>query len=292
LNTRSSPDRTAITIFFLTALLGGGNSAAIRFSNAELAPYWGAGIRFAGSSLLFWLILCLLRIELPDPRASIVLLFTGFFAVGISFALLYYGLVELHASLGAVIISLGPLMTFFLAIAHRMEKFRWLSLLGGVIALVGIAIAVRAQVRGDVPIWSVMALVTGAAIAAEGNIVMKIYSPKSDPLATNALTMSAGMVFLLVLSFVAGERHAVPALPATWIAIVYAVIPGSVITFYMFIWLLGRWSASATHYVVMLFPIVATIAGSLLAGEKITFTFVIGGALVLFGVWTGALMKA
>jgi len=291
LNKSLTPDRTTITIFFLTALLGGGNSVAIRFSNAELAPYWGASIRFAASSLLFWLILSLLRIPLPALRDSIVLLLTGFFAVGISFALLYYGLVKLQASLGAVIISLGPLMTFFLAIAHGLERFRWRSLLGGLSALAGIAVAVQAQAGGNVPVLSVVALVAGSAIAAEGNIIMKIYSPKSDPLATNALTMSAGMVLLLFLSFVFGERHNLPALPATWIAIAYAVIPGSVITFYMFIWLLGRWSASATHYVVMLFPIVATTAGALLAGEMVTMTFVLGGALVLVGVWIGALKR-
>jgi drug/metabolite transporter (DMT)-like permease len=41
----------------------------------------------------------------------------------------------------------------------------------------------------------------------------------------------------------------------------------------------------------MLFPIVATIAGSLLAKEKITIPFILGGMLVLLGVWIGALMK-
>jgi drug/metabolite transporter (DMT)-like permease len=96
LTTTTSPDRTTIAVFILTALLGGGNSVAVRFSNAELAPYWGAAIRFAASGLLFWLILFLLRIQLPDRRASFMLLLTGFFAVGISFALLYYGLVKLQ----------------------------------------------------------------------------------------------------------------------------------------------------------------------------------------------------
>jgi len=41
----------------------------------------------------------------------------------------------------------------------------------------------------------------------------------------------------------------------------------------------------------MLFPIVATTAGALLAGEMVTMTFVLGGALVLVGVWIGALKR-
>ena len=110
-------------------------------------------------------------------------------------------------------------------------------------------------------------------------------------MATNALTLSSGVILLALASFVIGETHNIPALPATWIAITYTIFPGSVVMFYLFIWILGRWSASATSYVIMLFPIVATIAGSLLRDEKITLTFILGGALVLIGVWIGALMR-
>ncbi len=286
-----SSERLTLFAFFLTALLGGGNSVAVRFSNVELAPYWGATIRLGASAILFWLIVFLWRIPVPQKRDAIVLLLTGFFGVGVSFGLLYFGLVRLQASLGSVIIAMGPLMTFFLAIVHGLEKFRWQSLFGGVIALVGIAIAARAQLGTEIPILSVLALIAGSAISAEGNVILKIFSPKSDPMATNALTLSSGLVLLSLVSFLMGEKHNAPTLPATWIAITYTVIPGSVVMFYLFIWILGRWSASATSYVIMLFPIVATIAGSLLAGETITLTFILGGALVLVGVWIGALMK-
>ena len=277
--------------FFLTALLGGGNSVAVRFSNVELAPYWGATIRLGASAILFWLIVYLWRIPIPQRRDALVLLLTGFFAVGISFGLLYFGFVKLQASLGSVIIALGPLMTFFLAILHGLEKFRWQSLLGGVIALTGISIAVRAQLGAEIPILSVLALIAGSAISAEGNVILKIFSPKSHPMVTNALTLSSGLLFLLFTTFLMGETHNVPVLPSTWMAIAYTVIPGSVVMFYLFIWILSRWSASATSYVIMLFPIVATTAGSLLGGEKITLTFILGGALVLVGVWIGALMR-
>ena len=291
MNNATPPERLAITVFFLTALLGGGTSVAVRFSNAELAPFWGATIRFAAAGLIFWLILFLRQIPIPKRRDSIVLLLTGFFAVGVSFALLYFAFVELSASLGSVIIAIGPLLTFFFAILHGLEKFRWQSLLGGIIAVTGIAIAVRAQVGADVPALSVLALIAGSAIASEGNIIMKMSSPKSDPIATNALTMTSGLMLLVLLSFVFGEAHNLPTRSSTWIAIAYSVIPGTVITFYMFVWLLSRWSASSTHYVVMLFPIVATSAGALLAGENVTLTFILGGILVLLGVYIGALMK-
>jgi drug/metabolite transporter (DMT)-like permease len=161
-----------------------------------------------------------------------------------------------------------------------------------VIALAGISIAARAQLGVDIPTASLLALIAGSAISAEGNVILKIFSPKSDPMATNALTNSAGFVFLMMATFLFGESHNLPALPATWLAITYTVVPGSVIMFYLFIWILGRWPASSTSYVIMLFPIVATVAGSVIGHETITPAFILGGALVLVGVWFGALMPS
>lgn len=284
-------NRLTYLAFFLIALFGGGNSVAVRFSNMELAPFWGATIRFAASGLIFWLILLLKRIPIPHRRDAIVLMLTGFFSVGVSFGLLYFGLVEVPASLGSVIVGLGPLMTLFLAILHRIESFRWRSLFGGSIALIGITISVRAQPGGDIPLFNLLALIAGALISAEGNVILKIYSPKSDPFATNALTLSTGFIFLFMGSIILGETHNLPVLPATWLALGYVVVLGSVVMFSLFIWILGRWSASSTSYVIMLFPIVATTAGALLAGETITPVFLLGGTLALIGVWFGALSR-
>ena len=138
---------------------------------------------------------------------------------------------------------------------------------------------------------SLVALMTGSAISAEGNVILKTYSPKSDPVATNALTLTTGVLFLALTSFLLGEPHKVPTLPATWIAITYTILPGTVLMFHLYLWILLRWSASATAYVVMLFPIVATTVAVVLMGERITRSFILGGALVLTGVWIGALMK-
>ena len=244
------------------------------------------------AGLLFWLILWIRRIPLPQRRDTIFLLLTGFFSLGVSFGLLYWGLVEVQASLGSVIIALGPLLTFFFAVLHRLEVFSWRSLLGGIVALVGIAIAARAQLGGEIPFWSIAALIAGSAIGSEGNVMLKIFSPKSDPVATNALSITAGLVFLLLCVFIVGEPRNLPVLPATWMAMGYLVIPGTLLMFYLYIWVLTRWSASATSYIIMLFPIVATIASAVLTGETITPTFLLGGALVLVGVWIGALMPS
>ena len=47
-------ERVVLAAFATGALLAGGNAVGIRFSNRELDPLWGAGLRFALAAVLLW----------------------------------------------------------------------------------------------------------------------------------------------------------------------------------------------------------------------------------------------
>ena len=55
------------------------------------------------------------------------------------------------------------------------------------------------------------------------------------------------------------------------------------------VWLLSKWSASATSYSTVLMPLVTVAVASWLAGEQVTLMFALGGAFALIGVYVGAL---
>jgi hypothetical protein len=42
----SGGDRIALACFVSSGVFAGGNAVAVRFSNRELTPLWGAGLRF------------------------------------------------------------------------------------------------------------------------------------------------------------------------------------------------------------------------------------------------------
>ena len=46
----TSGGRLALGAFLVASLLAGGNAVGVRFSNRELSPLWGAGLRFAFAS--------------------------------------------------------------------------------------------------------------------------------------------------------------------------------------------------------------------------------------------------
>ncbi|MBW3537634.1 MAG: EamA family transporter, partial [Actinobacteria bacterium] len=70
--TERSPDALALATFLVAVTLGGANFIAVRFSNRELDPFWGAALRFGLATILFVLIALALRLRWP--RGSQLLL--------------------------------------------------------------------------------------------------------------------------------------------------------------------------------------------------------------------------
>ncbi len=283
--------RSTLLAFAILVLIGGSNAVAVRFSNAELPPFWGAATRFATAALIFWIIILFRRIALPRGRALIGAILYGLLTAGVSNALIYWALLRVQASLTMVVLAFVPLMTLFLAWAHGLETLGWRRLIGALIAIAGILVVVGGGLGTTVPVLSFLALLVGAACLAEGAVIFKLF-PKSHPVATNAIAFTTGASILITSSLVAGEHWILPTATSTWAAFTYLVLLGSVLLFYLYLHILARWTASATVYSFLLFPLATVPIAALLAGEIITTSFVVGGALGLFGVWLGAISRS
>jgi drug/metabolite transporter (DMT)-like permease len=60
----------------------------------------------------------------------------------------------------------------------------------------------------------------------------------------------------------------------------------------LYMYVLGKWTASGTSYGFVLIPLVTIVVAATLVGEQITLDFLLGAALVLAGVLVGALLPA
>lgn len=63
------PSRAVLAAFGAFVLIGGFNFVAVRFSNRELAPMFGAGVRFTSAAVLLLAVLALRRLPMPRGRA-------------------------------------------------------------------------------------------------------------------------------------------------------------------------------------------------------------------------------
>ena len=283
------PERLTLVAFIVSTILGGNNAIAVRFSNIELPPFFGAAARFAAASLILFVIVLALRLPLPKGRSMVGTLIFGALQFGISYALIYWSLLQVPAGLFQVIVALVPLLTFLLAMLHRQESFQWRLLIGGLIAVSGIAIIFRASIQTNVPLPALLAAILSAACIAESVVLLKGF-PKSHPITTNALAMAMGAVILFVTSWLFREVPKLPTQTTTWMAILYLIFFGSIITFVLSLYVLSHWTASATSYQLVLMPLVTVLFASRLANERITLAIITGGLLVLIGVCIGVLL--
>jgi drug/metabolite transporter (DMT)-like permease len=286
--TTQALDRTTLIAFAATVLIGGTNFVAVKFSNAELAPLYGAALRFAAAAVIFFAIAWIGRMELPRGAALLGASIYGLLSFGVAYAFLYVALLEISAGTTSVVLASVPLMTLALAVLHRQERWTLRKLAGGVLALGGIAALSYRDIGGELPTISLLAAVAGAFAAAESSVVVKGF-PKSHPITTNAVGAAVGAAGLFAASAILGESWMLPEVPRTWAVLAWLSVVGSVGLFGAFVFVIKRWTASATVYALTLMPIVAVSLGALLAKEHITPEVVVGGAMVVSGVYVGAL---
>jgi drug/metabolite transporter (DMT)-like permease len=285
------PDTLTLGAFAVVVTLGAGNFLAVRMSNLELPPFWGAGLRFGLAAVSFVAISLFLRLPWPRGRDLALTALYGVLGFAAFYALMYWTLTQVTAGVAVVIMAVVPLVTLLLSAAEGAERLRARSVLGAFLALAGIAWMAFGPQHVVVPLPALAAML-GAAIAVGQSIIIGKRISGNHPAVTNAVGMSLGALLLLGSSLAVGEAWSVPREPEALWAVVYLVTLGSVGLFALVLLVVRRWTASATSYMFVLFPVVTMALEAWILGEPVTGPMLLGAALVMAGVWFGALSPA
>jgi drug/metabolite transporter (DMT)-like permease len=281
-------DRSTLLAFVAIVVIGGFNGVGVRISNEELDFISGAALRFGLASLLMFGIVAIRHTALPRGGALLGSVLYGLIGFAAAYGFAYFGLVETPASVGMVILALVPLLTLLLAAAQGLERLNAQGLAGSLLALLGVGLLFWERLSSNaIPLASLLAVLVAALAIAETGVIVKRF-PRANPVANNAVAMGIGGVVLLGAALVAGQQLALPAQPDTLAAVAYLVVLGSAALFMLFLYVIERWTASATSYSLLLMPLPASVGGALLLGEPITAGLVLGGGLILAGVYLGA----
>jgi drug/metabolite transporter (DMT)-like permease len=285
---RTVPDGLTLGAFTGLVLVGGGNFLAVRLSNLELPPFWGAGLRFGLAAALFIGIAGALRLRFPRGGQLGWTVLYGSLAFAVFYALMYWALVRVTASVATVVLASVPLVTLLLTAAEGLERLRTRNAVGALLALGGIAWMTLGPQQVEVP-WGALAAMLGAAVCVSQSIIIGKRISGNHPAMTNAVGMTVGATLLLALSALSGESWALPREPEALVAVAYLVTLGSVGLFVLVLLVVRRWTASATSYMFVLFPVATMALEAVLLGEPISAQAATGAALVMAGVWFGAL---
>lgn len=285
------PERSVLLAFFLFILVGGGASVAIRITYAELAPFWAATSRFALAALVFWLLVYFKKLPLPRGRALVGAVTFGSLTVGLAFVLIAWGLVATPASLYQILMAMVPLLTIFLSSLHGVEAITKRGIYGSVLAVIGIAITVGGTSTSQISLPHIAAILIAAVFLAEGGVLIKKFPP-NPPIMTNAIGMTVGTIILGAASLISGETWVLPTQTNTIVAFIYLTFFVTILAFLLYMFVLGKWTASGTSYGFVIVPLVTIVVAATLAGETITLNFLLGAVFVLAGVIVGALLPS
>ena len=277
------------TGLWLVYVVWGSTYLAIAYVVDTVPPLVGMGLRFATAAVLLagYVLVrrgrAALRVTRPQLRSAAV--------VGLLLLLGGNGLVavaeaaDLPSGLAALLVAVIPVWVVLL---------RWLTddrpsglTVGGVaLGFVGLAVLLLPGARpDDVAATAVATVLLGALLWSLGTFHATRTDLPEDGLTTTALEMAAGAAGLLLVGTVRGERLDVSAVStASWVALGYLVVFGSLVAFTAYAWLLSVAPVSQVSTYAYVNPVVAVALGVVLRDEQVTALTVVGGAITVLAV--------
>lgn len=213
----------------------------------------------------------------------------GVVQFGMLIALLNWGLHRIPAGRGALIFASFPLLTMLVAAALGRERLTWRRSLGVLLTMAGVALALGDKViqPGTGQGWAGELAVLGAALCgAVCSVLYRPYVSRYPALPVGALAMLASVAVLAILAgtgegFFGAWPHFTPG---GWLAVLFIGVSTS-IGYVLWLWALGRASATRVSVFLSLSPVTALVLGAALLGERISLLSVMGLACLVCGLW-------
>lgn len=275
----------------LTMFFWGGTWIAARVVVEEVAPLAAAAWRFAFAAFSLGAIVLWQQGRLPQLQRREWLHVLG---LGLSGIFLYnicflYGMQHMTAGRGALVVAVTPVIVTLGAWWLLSEHMTPAKALGSTLALIGCLTVIGngsplAPLSGDLGTGE--ALILGcaflwAAYTMIGRIAMRTISP----LVATTYASAAGGVMLLATALAHGPADLAPHYSLrAWTAILFLGLFGTTLGFTWFNQAVRTIGAARASIFINLVPVAAVLQASLLLEERLQFSVLAGGLLVLAGV--------
>lgn len=272
--------------FFWAANIVAGKEALRGFGALALAQ-----LRVTGAALVLGICFLAWR-RRPSLRMSarqwLFLIRVALFGITLNQLFFIGGLAHSSVAHTGLIVALGPVMVLVLACLKDMEALTMLKIAGMIISFTGVGFLTLgkagqgngATLKGD------LILLGGSAVFAYYTVLVKVVAEQYDALTFNMLIFVLGAV--LMAPFTLRDMFTVhwSLLPSiAWWGLAFMVLFGSVGAYLIFAFALTELTAARVAAFSYLQPVIATGLGIWLLGETLTRGVILGGVLILFGVY-------
>jgi drug/metabolite transporter (DMT)-like permease len=284
-------DRAAYLMLIGMALSFGGTWVAADLAVQAVPPFAIAAIRFGLASVLLFAWTRLAARRLAPIRRTDLPMIAGLALTAVAGYnwLFLTGLTLAPASDGAIIVpGLAPVFTALLAGLVLGERLTGRVFLGLAIAAVGLVLVVApagVELDADRLLGDALFL-AGAALWAVYNILSRTASRRFDAVSTTLYGIALGAVILVPAALLEGGAERVLEAPAEALAgIAYLAVFGTVAAFVLLNLGVARIGAARASAFALLVPVVGVLSSVWLLGDPIGPGTLVGGAIVLGGLW-------
>jgi O-acetylserine/cysteine efflux transporter len=277
-------------LFALLAVVWGSSFVAIETGLRTLPPVLFAALRYdiAGAVLLVVVAVLGLRRDdfqwRPATRTDWTLVGVGgVFMFGLYLALVFTGQQYVTSGVGAVVLSLKPVVTpvFALALLPN-ERFDALEIAGILLALLGVVVVADPTSLGGSTV-GVGLLLVGALLFAFASVLTQRLRTTLPALSQQAWMMAVGALVLHATSAAIRGWPSVSLTRPALLSLAYLAVVVSIGGYLIYFDLLARIGANEVNLVNYVVPVVATLFGALLLDEPITDATVTGFLVIVAG---------
>jgi drug/metabolite transporter (DMT)-like permease len=276
----------------LTAIFWGGTFIAGKVIAQSVHPVSAAFLRFVIATIC--LLILVLRFEGRLPRLvpkqiflAVLLGLTGVFAYNILF---FSGLKHIDAGRAALIIANNPIIISLLSAVIFKERLNWIKGAGICVSVVGAMVVISHGRIGDVASYAVglgELLIFGCVLSwVAYSLIGKAALESLSPLVAVAYSALVGTVLLAVPAFYYGIVDQIGGYTILdWVSLAYLGFFGTVIGFFWYYQGIDRIGPMRASVFINFVPVSAIILSFFMLNEPITPSLLVGGAMVIIGVY-------
>lgn len=286
-----------LAAFAALSLFWGTSFLFIKIALRTLDPFTLVGFRLL-IGLLGLLVLLWIRGERLRTDRTLFkhFIFMGAFNTAIPFALYTWaesGENGIDSSVASVLNSTVPLFTIVLAVyIVRSETANRGKVLGLILGFVGVLLLfgrslITATLSGELgallPLGA--GLLAAVFYAISANYAKHFLSSKVSPLVLSTYSLCFANLFVWAFAFLFETQSEQRLTSTTLFALVWLGLLGTCLAYIFYFFILQEWGATRAALVTYVLPVIGVSAGAIFLSEAVTWELVIGGLLILSGIW-------
>lgn len=270
-------------------LIWGSTWLVIKLGLRDVPPFTGAAARFAIAGACMAVLVWLFRDRETKKRPPWpAVISQGLLQFAFNYAVVYVGETVIPSGLVAVLWAVFPLCialaSHFILKTELLSGRQWLGLFVAFAGVTALFVTDIASVSSAMIPIGLLVLLAPLSVTVP-TLLIKRTAHDANLLILNRDSMWIGAVVLGLLALVFERDSALHITPLATFCVLYLAIPGTVVTFGVYLWILRHVPAYRASLISFVTPALALLMGALFGGEALTLATVAGSSLVLAGIF-------